>query len=284
MRIAFITDTHLGGTAEGFQQQPRWVGGLGVLMDRLKKWMDAQRVDVLIHGGDVVDHGTADEIRQGCAMLAALDRPVIVCMGNHDLMTEASWEYWQREYPRHARLALARRELGTDTCDVLALNNHWIVAGEQRMFWDGQKPVPCLTASQLEDVAAWLARDALRPAIVVAHAPITALPPELTGKESPMEDVPLEYARALGAVLQGARRPVLLLGGHCHVTYARRAGAWLTTTSAFGEPPFQVRLIEVGQGRIRMTTHSLAHGNEPVQMDPGKRWTAGRSCDCQVQI
>ncbi len=284
MRIAYITDTHLGATNEGFQQQPRWVGGLGVLLKRLQDWMDVQGVALLIHGGDVVDHGTADEISDGCKMLAALGRPVVVCMGNHDLMTRQAWGQWQTEAARHRHLTLADACLAVEGCDVIALNNRWVTGGQADMYWDGQYPVESLTAAQLDWLASRLSGAASRPGIVVVHAPAAALLPELTGLDKPIHPPDGSYAQTLVPLLAQAGRPVLLLAGHCHATYARRAGATLTSTSAFSEPPFQVRLIEPAGATLRVGTYSLARGDEPVRMDPARMWTAGRPADREMAV
>src|SRR5262249_26518724 len=62
-RIAFITDIHWGTIGIGWHMLPVWINGFEQLLEaRLPAWLRANKVDMLILGGDIVESGDKEEI------------------------------------------------------------------------------------------------------------------------------------------------------------------------------------------------------------------------------
>jgi 3',5'-cyclic AMP phosphodiesterase CpdA len=75
--IAHITDTHFGHEA-------------GHAADRTKRVLDEllrmdPRPDVLVHSGDVTDHGDPAEYAEAVQVLSAWEGPMVISPGNHDV-------------------------------------------------------------------------------------------------------------------------------------------------------------------------------------------------------
>lgn len=281
MRLAFVTDLHLGGTSDGFQQQPRWVGGGAELVRHLSRWLDDHQVDAIIYGGDIVEHATREEVGQAVSLLSGCKTRALVCLGNHDLSTRQSYEAWQQELVRWPQATLGDAQLESTEGDVYVVNNRWAHREGPQFYWDpSTSPDACLTENQAQWLHRVLGQRTDRPAIVVAHAPVDGLPPELTGLEHPIHEAPMEYAKSLTAVLEAHPRVGLLLAGHCHATCAIRHGHRVhAMTAALGEVPFQSRLIDVRDGTIRVETAEIAPGPEGLALNGERAWTSGRPGD-----
>ena len=77
--VAHLTDTHFGNDQGLAAYRTRLV------LDELLR-MDP-RPDVLVHSGDVADHGHADEYAEAVQVLSTWDGPLVICPGNHDVRT-----------------------------------------------------------------------------------------------------------------------------------------------------------------------------------------------------
>lgn len=280
MRIAYLTDSHLGATGEGFHQQSHWVGGLDELMARMSRWVRQQQIDVVIHGGDLIEFGQPEEMPKALDHLAALERPCLICLGNHDICRPQAYEQWRRIIERYPDIALADVHRPLDQCDLYLLNNHWQAEGEPEMYWDPTPPFrhqPCLTAEQLDWLDRQLSRQSDRPAILAVHTQIEPVPPN----EPELETyIPPHYPNHLNAVLDKHSHCMLVLSGHCHVTTARpRNGRMHLTTGAFSEAPFHVRLIDVREDRMVVETHELGPAPDTAAFDESRAWAAGTPAD-----
>jgi 3',5'-cyclic AMP phosphodiesterase CpdA len=75
--VAHVTDTHFGHDG-------------GQAADRTRRVLDEilrmdPRPDVLVHSGDVADHGYAGEYAEAVQVLSAWEGPMVICPGNHDV-------------------------------------------------------------------------------------------------------------------------------------------------------------------------------------------------------
>ena len=77
--VAHLTDTHFGNDQGLAAYRTRLV------LDELLR-MDP-RPDVLVHSGDVTDHGHADEYAEAVHVLSTWEGPLVICPGNHDVRT-----------------------------------------------------------------------------------------------------------------------------------------------------------------------------------------------------
>src|SRR5512133_2193809 len=96
MRIAFLTDIHIGATPAGWQQQPRWCEGIDDVLAAARERMKKIGVDLVMYGGDLVEEGTRENIEDAVARLDRMGIPSVYCLGNHDLTAEDSLENWRR--------------------------------------------------------------------------------------------------------------------------------------------------------------------------------------------
>jgi 3',5'-cyclic AMP phosphodiesterase CpdA len=124
-RVLQISDTHLSPRKRHFE--PNWAP--------LHAWIEAQKPDLIIHGGDVTVDGADDEADFAyCAgLFASLPAPVLAVPGNHDV-----GEPRHPHQPVNAeRLSRWRRYLGGDywTHDIegwrlMGLNSQLFGSGE----------------------------------------------------------------------------------------------------------------------------------------------------------
>lgn len=286
MRIAFITDTHVGAAAGDWGQQPRWVGGFPTLIRRLRRWVDEHDVDLVIHGGDVVHTGTFARIQTAAALLGALGRPVLVSLGNHDLTEPESLEAWQRIAADHHWMTLGDATVEFEDCDVVVMNNHWSSPTGEGLYWPTARPYrEVITPGQVAWLDEALGRSAGKPVVVAMHSPVVPLPPELTGMDAMYKVPDPGYAAAVIGAVERSGRPAAVLGGHNHVTYAAAAGRWAAvSTASLTEVPFQFRVIEVAGERITVSTHTLGPGPVELVRDEARAWTAGRECDRNLKL
>jgi 3',5'-cyclic AMP phosphodiesterase CpdA len=75
--VAHLTDTHFGHELGEAAYRTRLV------LDELLR-MDP-RPDVLVHSGDVADHGYAEEYDEAVQVLSTWEGPLVICPGNHDV-------------------------------------------------------------------------------------------------------------------------------------------------------------------------------------------------------
>lgn len=283
MRIAYLTDSHLGATSHGFHQQPCWVGGMQELIQRLRNLLDEQQVELVMHGGDLVEEATDQQIQQALADVDCLGRPVLMCLGNHDLCQPGAIDRWREAVAGFPQITLADAHLAFDDVDLYALNNHWAADGQVELFWDPTPPfrhVPAWGDGQLDWLDERLGKFHDRPAILMVHTQVDLIhgqaAPELDGY------IPPDYTDPLNALLDKHPHCRLGLFGHCHVTRAIGHSQRIhLTTGAFGELPFYVRLIDVRQRTISVQTVPLGEPPPGLSIDQARRWVLGDKGDQQ---
>lgn len=158
LRIAFITDTHLG------RRVPAWH------VRRAAELAASRNPDIFLLGGDSVDH-SVEHIEQSIALfhpLAAAGKPVIGVLGNHDYYADA------------ARTAAAMRSEG-----IAVLRNERLFIGTSRTVQQ-EESTGSLCVAGLDDL--WEGRldfdralagvGRQTPRLVVSHNPDAA---ELSG-------------------------------------------------------------------------------------------------------
>lgn len=74
--IAHVSDTHFGGS-------PTAADRVRAVLDALLRM--SPRPDVLVHTGDVADHGLQEEYAEAMQVLSAWEGPLVICPGNHDV-------------------------------------------------------------------------------------------------------------------------------------------------------------------------------------------------------
>ena len=283
--VLFMTDTHVGAGSTGFQQQPRCPQLLGPLFESLKKLVRDRHVGYLLHGGDLTELGTAEQIEQSVGLLRSLNVPAAMCLGNHDLTTPASYGLWT-EALATAGIAVADCVVAVANWDIILVNTRWSIERQPGYLWT--RAVPCveaITDSQLAWLENVLQQNANRPAIVMTHVPLDPLPPRLTGLEKPIHGAHADYVQKLESTLNRHSRVKLVLAGHNHVNCAtRQNGRIHLSTAATLEPTFEARLIHLRPQAVRIETVPLLPMTQDIQWLPEQAWISGQTCDRTIEL
>lgn len=286
IRFLYLTDTHLGGTEAGYTLQPRCWDRVGLLFDGLSTWLRRHSVDFILHGGDVIDHGTACEIKMAVSCFSRLGVPTYLCLGNHDLAQRDSMDHWRSQHggmlPDGAdTFALEFGEFG-----LFVLGHHWYTTDPPH-YWQEDKPqIPLLDDRQRCFLESFLATSD-RPVIVATHSPLNAVPSVQTGMPQPFHSPDPEFVNIFRTLARKFDMMKLILCGHNHANSVYDHGGFVTmTTASFTETPFDVRTITVCDEAVEVETISLADlvSNLPVQYRAGYDWVMGGSAQRQLTI
>lgn len=285
LKFLYVCDTHFGDApADPWHIQPRCPQLMPALFDRLAAWLADNRFDFVLHGGDAIESASFASITAAADLFSSLPCPVYLCLGNHDLFGDRALDLWRR----HSRGLLPAGQpnyvVERPEATLLVLANHWHDL-KRPYYWDEHTPqTPLLDESQrllLETTLAESARTR-KPVILALHSPILAMRPDESAAGLPDETL----SPALFSYLQdrAARYPSLklLLAGHSHVSRIRRLGPLpVVATAAFGESPFEGRLIIVDDsGSIRVETLTFASlFGLPAPYDASKAFAQGSPSD-----
>jgi 3',5'-cyclic AMP phosphodiesterase CpdA len=149
VRVLHISDTHLSPRKPHFE--PNWAP--------LRAWIDAQKPDLILHGGDVTVDGAGDEddFRYCAELFASLPAPVLAVPGNHDVGEPrhlhqpvdaerlGRWrrylgrDYWSRDIESWCLIGLNSQLFGSGEADE-ARQLAWLeatmaAAGGRRIAW-----------------------------------------------------------------------------------------------------------------------------------------------------
>lgn len=253
----------------------------------LKQFLKAHQVDFLLHAGDLVEHGTTEEIDRALQLMESLETPSVICLGNHDLARADSWERWRQAMMQYEHLHFADTVIREKEADIFVLNIGYNRTNGLELFWE-RSPI-CyegLTKPQF----AWLeeqlqAGDTTRPAILMVHVPPQGLPPQLTGFAESRHDATPSYRNSIHALLDRHPRIKLVLCGHNHVHCAERYGGsvCLSTTSLI-ESPFELRLIRIQEGNLEIDTLPVISPPADDKFLPEFSWVTGRAEDRQLSL
>lgn len=199
--VAHVSDTHFGHA-------------LGAAADRTRRVLEAilamdPRPDVLVHTGDVTDHGLPEEYGEALQVLSVWDGPLVVCPGNHDVRTRYVEAFlggapgasrgWANRSHSIGRVRFLMLDSLVDAVDGVR-QDHGVLAPEQLSWLDAE-----------------LSWDA-RPTFVCLHHPPVELGVGL------MDPIMLTDAGALAEVLCRHPHVVATLVGHAHTMAATTFG------------------------------------------------------------
>ncbi|HEY3528108.1 MAG TPA: metallophosphoesterase [Nocardioides sp.] len=240
--VAHVSDTHVGNDVQDPSERATAVMDHVLAMN--------PRPDVLVHTGDVADHGLAHEYAEARAWLDRWPGPVTVCPGNHDVRTA---------FVEGLGVA-ARSVVETNGYRFVMLDSLIdAVAGER--VDEGR-----LGDEQLGWLDARLGESDV-PAFVCLHHPPTTIGLEL------MDPIRLMDGDALAAVIDHHPHVVATLVGHAHTmsttSFAGRplltGGGIVSTVTAdaeqvdtlwYGAPAsFALHLVDDAESPPRVTTH-----------------------------
>lgn len=290
MKMAFLTDLHIGASADHYHMQPRWVDGVETLLERFADWADQQQTDLIIFGGDLVHDGNPKTIERAVKRLGeCFHHPSLICLGNHDVTFDDAGAIWREMVAHWPSATLADARIEFPECIVYGLNNYWMSSDGPRLFYQpGTWPVPAVIQSQLDWLDQQLATHPDKPAILSLHASPDPLHPGIESAGIPIPVYPQEIQAELDRVLNRHPHLRLVLAGHWHVTWsAQRLNRVHLTTAAATEFPFDVRLIEVHDDQISVTTHHLIPASdapEGIEWDASRSWASGSRDDRETSL
>jgi 3',5'-cyclic AMP phosphodiesterase CpdA len=246
MRIVQITDSHILEPGRLWKDRVDTAAALRAAVARV----NAHAPDLVVHTGDVTEHGTAEQSAHAADILGGLDAPLRVLPGNHDdrdaLRAAFPGHVWEGPGLNFATDAEGLRVVGLDTVD------------------------PGETSGRLDAARlAWLAEAlaAEKPTLVFAHHPPCAL-------GLPMMDAwPFAGGEALTALLGGRRDVLRIACGHVHAQVdAHAAGTLVSACPALSVAiPVDQRLdgragYMLDPGAIRLHDWNAATGRLAVKL------------------
>lgn len=277
MKFIYLADTHFGGSDDcGYRQQNRYLSHGRELVASLNDWIRADGgIDFVIHGGDMVEAGTEKDIAAAAELLAALDLPVYLALGNHDLSEPDSYRTWLRCAPQFFRGGSGNFSIACGPFELDILCAHW---GAVPYRWvKEEEQIPYFDRFQMEQ----LDRESSGTRIIVSHAPPCGMPASQAGTEAGLHPPAGNFPEAVKDISR-RYRPALVLGAHNHMNLLVRYGTTrLATVSAYTETPFEFKVVEGGEGgTLRMKTVSLVSAaGFRTDYDFNKTHIQGRPCD-----
>jgi len=275
-RFIYLSDTHTGTTPVGYQHQPSFPERTEALLAALESWI-AERgdIDFVLHGGDMVNGGTRDNIRRAVNIFR-LSVPLYLCLGNHDLSAPDSLDIWMSEAPAFFVNANPNFMIEHGHGRICVMPNQW---GNIPYRWEEEQR-PHFTPDQW----AWLEQQTSRGKdfqIFVTHSPVQGISTAQSGFSEPYHCPPKAFVTDISRI--SAMSPSLrcVAGAHNHInSYRESEGIHFFTVSSFVESPFEFKLMEIDRDGIRMTTHNLATSAPFAwQYDFDKTFVQGRACD-----
>jgi len=260
MSLCFITDLHLGRDLTKSWAEPVCMLPASELVQRLKHVLIAERVDCLVLGGDMIEHGDEHHINALVDLFRLIYLPTLVCFGNHDLASADARSSWRAAMTRWPQATLADACVDAGEMQVIGMNTRWLIDHEPREVWSPSAGcLPALSDAQ----RAWLREtiDTLtRPTAIVLHAPLHTLAMH-EPRDGQAAHQTLTYRAAVEAELARAARGHLvkaILGGHVHFASVARHERLLITNSAMSETPACVRVLRWLDDGLQMKNIALA--------------------------
>lgn len=275
-RFLYLSDTHWGVDAPGYTMQSSQPKTLPQLLSGLEAWIEINGpVDFVLHGGDMIDQTSAEDIDRAAALFA-LSVPVYLCLGNHDLTREGALDLWLARAPQ---FFIDGPNFTLETPDLLlhVVPNQW---GPEPYWWNGVQ-VPHFLPEQEAFLVAALARRVDKMHVLSTHSPFCGVPAEQTGFEEPFHQPPQDFVERGQELLKACPHLGGLLGAHSHInTCVTQGPQRLVTSSSFVEVPFDFKCFEVAEGRLSMSTHSLGGTvDSTASYNYEKTFVQGRACD-----
>lgn len=276
VKFLYLTDTHLGFGESGYCIQPRYKDDAVMLFERLGRWIESQKIDFVVHGGDLVDHGSEEEIELAVALCKKLPVPTCLALGNHDLAQPDSMGNWRL---KGASLLPGGRDCyhvnAGDLVSLYVVGHHW--HPESAFYWDiDEEQLPRLSETQIGELDAFLS-NSRQPVIVVTHAPLNAVSAAQVGGSEPFHPPYAPYLETWTGLARRHPNLRLVLSGHNHAHSNYNHGDFIScTTGAFSEVPAQARLICVDSRKITVETISLAGPlGLSTELNQNQSWCVG---------
>lgn len=277
-RFIYLSDSHLGTTPVGFQQQPAVPEHIEELVSALEEWITNQGdIAFVIHGGDMVNDATVSNI-QRASRIFDLSVPVYLCLGNHDLDAPEALNLWLTHAPKFFIGTEPNFIIDHGNLHIAIMPNQW---GDSPYYWNHE-----LRPHFAPDQIAWMERQrGDKPGneiqMLVTHSPVHAISPAQTGFGEPYHSPGSAFASDIARITELSPRLRCIVGAHSHINSCTQSnGMHFITSSAFVEAPFEFKVFNIDQNGISMETHNLAQSvSFTWNYDFNKTFVQGRQCD-----
>jgi 3',5'-cyclic-AMP phosphodiesterase len=277
MKFLYIADTHVGGSdIKGYRQQERYLKHFSELIDVFGEWIEQQGdVDFIIHGGDMVEKASLENIAEAGRLFNQLPCPLYFTPGNHDLTENDSVRDWLSEAPEFFNNESINFSFCRDNIEFDFISCHW---GDKAYYWHpDETQIPYWQADQTDLISN---EGDFKYKIVVTHAPVFGLPCEQTGLDEALHPPQGDFSSVVHELVK-KHRTLLVLGAHTHMNmHLSKDGVHYVTGSAFSEMPFEFKVFELNDDLFSMETVSLADKlSFNGKYNFNKTYIQGRTCD-----
>ena len=276
-RFIYLADTHLGASPLGYYQQTPYPKKVEEILATLDTWIQQTGdIDFLIHGGDMVDFVSEDQIRLA-ADLFQLSIPVYLCLGNHDLTAEDSLSQWLAVAPEFFPGGCPEYLIETQDGGIYVMPNQWC---ETPYYW-GNVQDPQFSHDQQTGFEENVSVSSRNLRVFVTHSPVFGLPSGQTKLPGPLHEPDVSFLRSVRSLIAPCNGVQCVAGAHNHMNmHIEKAGIHYVTVSAFVESPFEFKLFDMHPDQLSMTTISLReHLPFMAGYDGEKMFVQGRTVD-----
>ena len=255
-RFIYLADTHIGAGATGYYQQPRYTAYLPAIINSLHAWIEADGgVDFILHGGDMVDHVTVENIHTASALFT-LPVPVYLCLGNHDMDHPRAAYLWLTEAPQFFPGGNLNFTVKSNEMMLHVMPTHWC---NQDFYWDGDHQSPHVLEEQITGLITSLTEtDNMH--IVCTHGEIAGVPAGQTGFEAPYHPPLSHYTDMMCQIVEHFPQIKCIFSAHNHINTCVKVCENETravTVSAVSETPFEFKVIDISADAMTMRTENL---------------------------
>ncbi|QDU34220.1 Calcineurin-like phosphoesterase [Poriferisphaera corsica] len=286
-RILYITDTHVGANLkDGYYMQGRCTDEWEAIIDVLRGYIADQKIDMVLHGGDLVD--TADEqiIALAAKSMRSLGVPVTMCFGNHDLDHVDARKSWYKIASDLLPQGTHTGGICGDKINVFVISHHY-ASNNPPHYWDMKRTdaqIPVIDETQRATLELFVAASD-KPVIIVTHCPVHGISAEQTG-DTEFHPANKAYANYLYSLAAQSGNVPLILSAHNHVSSVQRHLGFVTmTTGGLTEVPCSARLLTIDDEKIKIEQVDFAGQLGLLgKIDESKKWVAGMAKDRCIEI
>jgi len=283
----YLSDTHVGTDAVGYYQQTSYVKYFPQIIVKLRAWLlEHTDVKFVLHGGDMIDKTSSQNIALAAELFAQLPVPTYLCLGNHDVTENNAIDLWMKYGNTFFKNNNYFYSIVYSDYAIHVMPCHWC---EKTNFWSktgSQKPY--FLDDQIEYLDKIISKNSDKIHIVLTHAPVFGLPISQTGFTEPYHPSTELFKNKMTELAKRYSSLKIVLGAHNHMNMCvKYSDSTFITTSSFSEAPFDFKYFNTDNNTISMSTISLFRNVDfAVDYDFNKTFVQGRpsdrNFDCQV--
>lgn len=253
-RFLFVTDTHIGANPVGFHRQPAYPEKSESLLAALRDVIVRERIDFVLHGGDLVDRCTPELLREAKRQLA-YPVPVHLSIGNHDLDRTDAAQLWLTEAPELFADGAMQYSVRYPEFWLHVVPNQWEPGIPY--FWR-TKQVPFFLEEQFPQLEEALNREPDAVHLLAIHNPVFGVPTGQSGLERVVHEIAPEFRETVLGLLRKYPQIKAVFSGHNHInTLIHTEESVFVSGSSFVETPFEYKVVDVTQEGMRIETRRL---------------------------